>query len=38
VSVHHRLRLFAFPTRAGQPEGRPVGHEISQVPICSFCA
>jgi hypothetical protein len=32
------IQLLAFPMRAGQPKGRPVRHEISQVPICSFCA
>jgi len=28
--------FYAFPTRAGQPEGRPVRREISQVPTRSI--
>jgi len=36
LSVHHRLRLLAFPRRTGAAGGRPVGQEISQVPTRSF--
>src|SRR6476620_12753484 len=37
VSVHHRLRLLAFPMRAGSGNAAPVRHEISQLPMRSFC-
>jgi hypothetical protein len=38
LSVHHRLRLLAFPIRTGAAGGHPAGQEISQVPTCSFRA
>src|SRR5207253_6512932 len=41
VSVHHRLRLLTFPMRTavlGTPHATTAArHEISQVPIRSFC-
>src|SRR5437764_14851061 len=36
-SVHHRLRLLAFPMRAGNGTTVPVRPEISQLPIRSLC-
>src|SRR6516162_7305865 len=38
LSVHHRLRLLAFPIRTGVVGSHPDGQEISQVPTCSFRA
>jgi hypothetical protein len=38
LSVHHRLRLLAFPIRTGAAGRRPAGQEISQVPTRSFRA
>src|SRR5215472_2983946 len=40
VSVHHRLRLLAFPMRTAvliQQVTTAARHEISQVPIRSLC-
>ena len=35
--VHHRLRLLAFPMRAGNGSAAPVRPETSQLPMRSFC-
>ena len=40
VSVHHRLRLLAFPMRTAVPARSTTAtarREISQVPMRSFC-